>query len=401
LDRFLQESSNAGIRDNCLLQKETLLPPFHASIKDSVKSPNLNMAHPIQNRSNPTVFQMDATKLSNSAAPFQSQLIDWYDANARDLPWRSKPSLYKTVVSEFMLQQTQVKTALPYFEAWLKAYPDFKKLAQATEVQVLKSWEGLGYYSRARNLHKLAQIISKLSELPTDAKNWQAFPGIGPYAAAAVCSISFSDPSAVVDGNVVRILSRLIADTTQYKTSVEAAKAYQSLAETLLNTDRLGDHNQAMMELGATVCRKANPQCLLCPVADLCQARVEGIEGSLPKFDKTKYEKKTVNRAWIVGPRGILLHKIPDSAKRMKGLHEIPSLEQLGLPEAKSKPLLKRKRSITKYRITERFFEIKPNALPIKLPPDTLWVKESAIDDLPFSGPHRKWIRELLAQHSN
>lgn len=344
---------------------------------------------------------MDATKLSDSAAPFQSQLIDWYDANARDLPWRSKPSLYKTVVSEFMLQQTQVKTALPYFEAWLKAYPDFKKLAQATEVQVLKSWEGLGYYSRARNLHKLAQIISKLSELPTDAKSWQAFPGIGPYAAAAVCSISFSDPSAVVDGNVIRILSRLIADTTQYKTSVEAAKAFQSLAETLLNAGRPGDHNQAMMELGATVCRKANPQCLLCPVADLCQARLKGIEDSLPRFDKIKYEKKTVNRAWIIGPPGILLHKIPDSAKRMKGLHEIPSLEQLGLPEATQKPLLERKRSITKYRITERFFHIKPKAIPKELPPDTLWVKESAIGDLPFSGPHRKWIRELLAQHSS
>ena len=359
------------------------------------------MAPPIQNGSNSTTFQMDATKLSDSAAPFRSQLIDWYEANARDLPWRSQPSLYKTVVSEFMLQQTQVKTALPYFDAWLKAYPDFKKLAKATEAQVLKSWEGLGYYSRARNLHKLAQTISTLPELPTDSKSWQAFPGIGPYAAAAVCSISFSDPSAVVDGNVVRILSRLIADATQYKTSVEAAKAYQSLAESLLNTDRPGDHNQAMMELGATVCRKANPQCLLCPVADLCQARVAGIEGSLPRFDKTKYEKKTVNRAWIVGPRGILLHKIPESAKRMKGLHEIPSLEQLGLPEATGKPLLERKRSITKYRITERFFPTDPKSLPKKLPADTLWAKANAIGDLPFSGPHRKWIQELLAQPSS
>lgn len=341
---------------------------------------------------------MDATKLANSAALFQSQLIDWYDANARELPWRREPSLYKTVVSEFMLQQTQVKTALPYFEAWLKAYPDFEKLAQASESQVLKSWEGLGYYSRARNLHKLAQTLSSLSDLPRDAKSWQAFPGIGPYAAAAVCSISFSDPSAVVDGNVVRILARLIADTAQYKTSVEAAKAYQSLAASLLNGSRPGDHNQAMMELGATVCRKANPQCLLCPVSDSCQARAAGIEASLPRFNKTKAEKQTVDRAWVVGPRGILLHKIPDTAKRMKGLHEIPSLEQLGLRSRADMPLLERKRSITKYRITERFFPTKASALPKTLPPNSLWVQADSLDELPFSGPHRKWIGELLAQ---
>jgi A/G-specific adenine glycosylase len=359
------------------------------------------MAPPDQNVSNPTAFQMDATKLSHSVAPFQSQLINWYGANARDLPWRKEPSLYKTVVSEFMLQQTQVKTALPYFDAWLKVYPNFKKLAKATEDQVLKSWEGLGYYSRARNLHKLAKTVSNLPELPTDSKSWQAFPGIGPYAAAAVCSISFSDPSAVVDGNVVRILSRLIADAAQYKTSVEAAKAYQSLAETLLNTARPGDHNQAMMELGATVCRKANPQCLLCPVVDLCEGRIAGIESSLPRFDKTKTEKKTVDRAFIVGPKGILLHKIPESAKRMKGLHEIPSLEQLALTKPIEKLLIERKRSITKYRITERFFPIDLKTLPKKLPPDSLWVKTDAIDELPFSGPHRKWIQELLAQNSS
>ncbi len=341
---------------------------------------------------------METTDLANSADPFRIQLLDWYDANARDLPWRRKPSLYKTVVSEFMLQQTQVKTALPYFHAWLKSYPGFEKLAKASEAQVLKSWEGLGYYSRARNLHKLAKIISTLPSMPTDAKSWQTFPGIGPYAAAAVCSISFSDPSAVVDGNVVRILSRLIGDTTQYKTSVDAAKAYQSIASALMNVDRPGDHNQAMMELGATVCRKQNPQCLLCPVSSLCKARLAGIEESLPRFDKTKYEKQIVDRAWLLGPKGILLHKIPSSAKRMKGLHEIPSVEQLGLPSPTEKPFQERKRSITKYRITERFYHIKEGDTPNPIPSDCLWVTASAIAELPFSGPHRKWITELLAK---
>lgn len=299
-----------------------------------------------------------------------------------------------------MLQQTQVKTVLPYFERWLKDYPHFPSLAAASEDQVLKSWEGLGYYSRARNLHKLAQILADLDSVPTQAKQWLAFPGIGPYAAAAVCSIAFDDPSAVVDGNVVRILARLIADETAYKSSADAAKAYQELAGQLLNTERPGDHNQAMMELGATVCHKQNPQCLLCPVNDLCQGRAVGIESSLPRLAKTKFEKKTVDRAWIRRNGKVLLYKIPASASRMSGLHEIPSLESLQITPRSEPPLIERKRSITKYRITERFFRIDSSQLPSEPLGDAFrWISPRSIDTLPFSGPHRKWISELLSEH--
>lgn len=340
---------------------------------------------------------MDATNLSCQSETFRAQLIAWYDIHQRDLPWRKDPSLYKTVVSEFMLQQTQVKTVLPYFQQWMTAYPDFSALAKASEVQVLRSWEGLGYYSRARNLHKLAQTIASLDSIPTDTKSWLAFPGIGPYSAAAICSISFSTPDAVVDGNVVRILARLVADQSQFKTTIEAAKAYRELAQTLVNQDRPGDHNQAMMELGATVCLKSNPQCLLCPVNDLCQARSRGIEADLPRFQKRKSEKQTIARAWITGSHGILVHRIPNSAKRMKGLHEIPTCQQLDLNVGRTNLLLERKRSITKYRITERFFSIDPSRIdPSRLGPDFLWVQPQEIGDLPFSGPHRKWITELL-----
>jgi len=340
---------------------------------------------------------MNEQPLARRAAEFREQLITWYDQNARDLPWRSQPSLYKTVVSEFMLQQTQVKTVLPYFHNWLKVFPDFGALAKATEETVVKQWEGLGYYSRARNLHKLAKIVTDLDSIPQDAKSWLPFPGIGPYAAAAVCSISFSDPSAVVDGNVVRILARLIGDETVYKTTTDAAKVYQPLATSLLNPDRPGDHNQAMMELGATLCQKQNPQCLLCPVREFCQARARGIEGNLPRFNKTQVVKQTVERAWIVGPKGILLHKIPQTASRMKGLHEIPSLKALNLQVPKSEPILERKRSITKYRITERFHRIDPQkASNGDLPVDFLWTLPDSVASLTFSGPHRKWISELM-----
>ncbi|EDY83733.1 base excision DNA repair protein, HhH-GPD family [Verrucomicrobiia bacterium DG1235] len=342
---------------------------------------------------------MPSNSLASQAKSFRSSLIDWYDANARDLPWRNAPSTYKTVVSEFMLQQTQVKTVLPYFAAWLEKYPDFKTLADASEEEILKSWEGLGYYSRARNLHKLAKEVSAIpaGELPTDAKSWLRFPGVGPYAAAAICSISFSDPSAVVDGNVVRILSRITADESDYKNSTDAAKAYRELVQTLLNPAHPGDHNQAMMELGATVCHKQSPTCLLCPVRVHCQGYTKGIAETLPRLAKTKFEEVTVNRAWIQSPQGILLHKIPANAKRMKGLHELPDLAALSIPVPKTKPHLTRKRGITKYRITERIHTITPQALPSSLPPDHIWAKPSEIPKLPFSGPHRRWITELLS----
>lgn len=340
---------------------------------------------------------MNAPFLSDQAADFRERLIAWYDQNARDLPWRSQPTLYKTVVSEFMLQQTQVKTVLPYFHNWLQVFPDFETLAAAREDAVVKQWEGLGYYSRARNLHKLAKIVAELNSIPNDAKSWLAFPGIGPYAAAAVCSIAFSDRSAVVDGNVVRILARLTGDEAIYKTTTEAAKTYQPLATSLLNPDRPGDHNQAVMELGATLCQKQNPQCLLCPVSGLCQARAQGIEANLPRFNKTQAIKQIVERAWIVGPKGILLYKIPETASRMKGLHEIPSLNALNLQVPESKPILERKRSITKYRITERFHEISADkAFNGDLPDHFLWAPPDSIGSLTFSGPHRKWITELI-----
>ena len=148
---------------------------------------------------------------------FRHALLSWYRANARALPWRQTPSLYKTVVSEFMLQQTQVKTVLPYFARWLDALPDFAELAAAPEARVLKLWEGLGYYSRARNLHHLAKAIVARPAMPRTPGEWRELPGVGPYTAAAITSISFGEGAACVDGNVVRILARLTADATEFR----------------------------------------------------------------------------------------------------------------------------------------------------------------------------------------
>mgnify|MGYP002076228808 CR=1 FL=1 len=195
-----------------------------------------------------------ASGLVAARLEFQSALLAWNREHARPLPWREAPSLYKTEVSEFMLQQTQVKTVLPYFARWLDALPDFAALAEAAESRVLRLWEGLGYDSRARTLHRLARAVAARSSPPRTPPEGRQLPGVGPYTAAAITSIAFGAPAACVDGNVVRILARLTADGTAYRDSASAAKAFAPLAAALLPADRPGDHNQAMMELGATVC---------------------------------------------------------------------------------------------------------------------------------------------------
>src|SRR4051794_37453196 len=183
----------------------------------------------------PSVRSVATASLISGKDAFQHALLAWYRVHQRKLPWRTAPSLYKTVVSEFMLQQTQVKTVLPYFARWLAALPDFPALAAASEEKVLKLWEGLGYYSRARNLHRLAKAIVALPAPPQTPEAWLDLPGVGPYTAAAITSIALGAPAACVDGNVVRILARLTADATPYRDSASAAKAFSPLATTLLS----------------------------------------------------------------------------------------------------------------------------------------------------------------------
>ncbi|KXU37363.1 Fe-S cluster assembly protein HesB [Cephaloticoccus primus] len=334
-----------------------------------------------------------------AAAPFRAALLDWYRRHARVLPWRNAPSLYKTVVSEFMLQQTQVKTVLPYFARWIAALPDFAALAAAPEAQVLKLWEGLGYYSRARNLHKLARALAPLPEPPRRPEEWLSLPGIGPYTAAAITSINFGAHAAVVDGNVVRILARLSADGTPYRDSSTAAKTFAPLASALLNTAAPGDHNQAMMELGATLCLRRKPLCLTCPVRTLCACHSRGLEPeNYPRLAPRQIEKLTVARAWCVKNGKLLLHRTPAKSRRLAHLYELPSAEQLGTRAGDffgttAKPLLTKKRGITRYQITENIFAAEA---PEPLPADLEWIALDELEAITLSGPHRRWVRELL-----
>lgn len=339
----------------------------------------------------------DSAQLISQRKHFQAALLNWYRKHARQLPWRDAPSLYKTVVSEFMLQQTQVKTVLPYFARWLELLPDFPSLAAASEEQVLKLWEGLGYYSRARRLHRIAQILVALPSMPETPTEWIALPGIGPYTAAAITSISFHAPAAVVDGNVVRILTRLTADATAYRDGSTAAKIYTGLADALLNTSHPGDHNQAMMELGATVCLRRKPLCTVCPVQSFCIASRQGDPESYPKLAALKIEKLTVHRAWCEQRGRVLLHRTAGNARRLANLHELPTFEQIGLSvsEAENWPLLaKKQRSITRYRITELIHKV--SARITTKSDELIWVPRDEIEQLALSGPHRRWVHELL-----
>ncbi len=367
--------------------------------------------------------------LTKHRVVFQTALHAWYRVHQRKLPWRDAPSLYKTVVSEFMLQQTQVVTVLPYFDRWLRELPDFATLAAAPEAKVMKLWEGLGYYSRARNLHKLAQAYVAAPAPPRTPAEWRELPGIGPYTAAAITSISFDEPAAVVDGNVVRILARLTGESRLFRDGTEAVKHFTPLADALITDSHPGTHNQAMMELGATVCFRQKPRCLVCPVAVFCLARHNGDPEKLPRLKPKVIEQKSVARLWCVDKGRLLLRLSHAKAKRLAGLHELPELSDLGLAPVPSLRgarkgdeaihldrhgalraprddktgltlLLTKRRAITRFQITESIYAAKltPALRKLIAKSDSLeWVPLKQLDRVTLSGPHRRWIEDIFS----
>jgi A/G-specific adenine glycosylase len=340
-----------------------------------------------------------ASQLTAQRTDFQRALLEWYRAHARPLPWREAPSLYRTVVSEFMLQQTQVKTVLPYFAHWLAEFPDFAALAAAPESRVLKRWEGLGYYSRARNLHRLARTVAALPEAPRAPDAWRELPGVGPYTAAAITSIAFGAPVACVDGNVVRILARLTADTREFRDSATAAKTFSPLAEALLSRDAPGDHNQAMMELGATVCFRQRPLCLTCPVRRFCAGSRSGTPEQYPRLAAKKIEARAVTRVWCERNGSLLLHRAGTNARRFADMHELPLAEQVGFVAPASgaaAPLAIKRRAITRFQITETI-HLAGAPRHRAAGKELVWVPLAELDAITLSGPHRRWIREILA----
>jgi A/G-specific adenine glycosylase len=258
-------------------------------------------------------------------ARFRKRLLAWYLQFRRELPWRGTQDPYRVWLSEIMLQQTRVTAVIPYFEKFLQRFPDVRTLAEAPQEEVLRLWSGLGYYSRARNLQRAAQQIvakkggERSGEFPRKLDEALALPGIGAYTAAAILSIAYREKLAVLDGNVARVLARLGAIGGDLR-APGRWQGLQQMADSLLDARSPGDWNQAMMELGATVCTPRSPQCLLCPVASFCKGRKLGIAEMLPeKRKKREPVAVTLAAAIFVDARGRTLLLAPP--KKDEGSH--------------------------------------------------------------------------------
>jgi len=256
-------------------------------------------------------------------------LLDWYDRNKRAMPWRDRPDPYRVWVSEIMLQQTRVEAVIPYFERFLTAFPDVAELAAAPLEQVLKSWEGLGYYSRARHLHQAARVVVERhgGQLPADAAALLQLPGIGLYTAGAIASIAFGQPEPAVDGNVLRVTARLTADATEIGTTGFAKQVADRIRPQIPH-DRPGDFTQALMELGACVCLPGvAARCPICPLAHLCLAHHNGNPEDYPVRKAARVRKVEVRTAFVIAtPDGILLRRRPERGL-LAGLWEFPHIE--------------------------------------------------------------------------
>lgn len=348
---------------------------------------------------------------------FQEALGKWFRHFARDLPWRRTEDPYAIVVSEFMLQQTQVKTVIPYYQRWLAAFPDFATLAAASEERVLSLWQGLGYYSRARSLHRLAQAVAALDEFPRDPAAIRALPGIGPYTAGAICAFAFDQPVPAVDGNIARVLARLFHVTDPVDSTAGLARIWE-LATAILPVGPGGGREQvgAIMELGAVVCLARKPLCLLCPVQEHCAGRAElGMDGvsKLPV-------KKPRSTPEIRDQHAILAH---DTSGRVllqqaagplwEGMWHLPLLA--AKPEGGIAQHGHRF-GITRYRVDLEVFttntdlsleEWASRCIPFRLkesessespgtPQRLAWFPLEEVADLPIPAPHRRALGRLI-----
>ncbi|MFN7918644.1 MAG: A/G-specific adenine glycosylase [Bryobacteraceae bacterium] len=318
-------------------------------------------------------------------AKIRRNLLDWYHANKRDLPWRRTQDPYRIWVSEIMLQQTRVAAVIPYYERFLRQFPTVERLAEAPEQEVLTYWSGLGYYSRARNLQKAAKQIHELGSFPATLEGIRALAGVGDYTAAAVGSIAFGLPTVVLDGNVARVMSRLNAEPGDIGSPVVKARLRDS-AQALLDREQPGAFNQALMELGATVCLPRDPQCLICPLQQHCSARRQNRQSEFPvKLRKARSVDVARTLLLVEGKRGILVWQRPPDDSRMAGFWELPEPDQL--PQALLGEVLGTFRhtiTIYKYRFT-----VVASSAP-RAPKQFEWKTREVLSRLPLSTIARK-----------
>jgi A/G-specific adenine glycosylase len=295
-----------------------------------------------------TRFHRPAARVNGKTrGAFHRNLVHWYRHHYRKLPWRATRDPYKIWVSEIMLQQTRVEVVLDYYNRWIRAFPTVESLARAPFSRVLKLWEGLGYYSRARNLHRAAKLTARRS-VPSTAEEWQQLPGIGRYTAGAIASIAFGERAPLVDGNVARLFARVFGIRADVTKPVPQKRLWQ-IAEELLPATNVGDFNQALMELGALVCTPANPRCEVCPLRPVCVAFAHDQQNALPNRGPRRRRQAVTHDVLLVKHDGqVLLRQRPETGL-LAGLWELP-------PGKSRQHLLSLRHTIMDRQITLRVF---------------------------------------------
>lgn len=359
---------------------------------------------------------MSREKTEAAAAFFAAELLNWYDANKRDLPWRRDRDPYRIWVSEVMLQQTRVDTVIPYYERFMERFPTVRHLAEAPEEEVLKCWEGLGYYSRARNLQAGARQVVELygGVVPDDKAAISSLKGIGPYTTGAILSIAYNKPEPAVDGNVMRVLSRLLFVEEEIDRP-RTRRLFEEIVRPLIPKERAGDFNQALMELGALVCTPKTPQCLTCPVQEVCRAYPAGRQAELPVKGK-KRKPKTVHlvAGVVLGGDMVFIRKRPDEGLLAK-MYEFPAVEYgdkepleaiiaylhdtygIEVDGGRQATAVQHTFSHLVWDITVFHFSSPHQVVgEVEVGKDGRWVGVDQLDSYPFPVPHQKIREELL-----
>lgn len=336
-----------------------------------------------------------AKPLTADLGSLRRRLLGWYERVRRDLPWRRDRDPYRIWISEIMLQQTRVAAAVAYYGRFLERFPDVAALAAAGEQEVLAAWSGLGYYSRARNLLRAARTIAAGGSFPADYEALRHLPGVGDYTAAAIASIAFGRPHAAVDGNALRVLARLTAERGDVSSS-PVRQRLRLLAERLLDRDRPGDFNQALMELGATICLPGRPRCEVCPLTRCCEARRRGLESELPVRKPAGAPHRIEKTLLVIARHGsILLRRRPPEKRRLGGFWELPELGEI--PGAR----LASPRGTFRHSITNHSYRL--TVVPAsarRIPQGFQWIAQDQLERLPLTTASRKALALYFARET-
>ena len=352
------------------------------------------------------------------ARALSRRLLQWYAQHARDLPWRRTHDPYAIWVSEIMLQQTQVETVKPYFQRWMESFPTVDSLASAALDDILRHWEGLGYYSRARHMKRAAELIVSQhnGHFPSSIEEIRQLPGVGPYTAAAIASIAVNVDAAVVDGNVKRVLARVCGYRGDVKTP-RGLRDLQAIADQALAIGQAGDYNQAVMDLGATICTPRKPRCDLCPLNTLCVARLEGSQNEIPVATR---RREPVDRQALIGVvhRGDSVWIVRRDERLLGGLWSFPSIEvqdsasaeaelkqhlerQLGQAVGPFSTLLERlQHTYTHFRLTARVVRCDILGAGAPTAENARWISLDEIADMPMGRIDRAVADAVLEERA-